>query len=49
MFLKTLNGDLRIISSYSTEFNDIKEGYKLVYLGKAIEVIDAVDEEVQGA
>jgi len=48
MFLKTPNGDLRIISSYSTEFNDIKEGYKLVYLGKAIEVIDAVDEEVQG-
>lgn len=34
VFLKTPDGDLEIISSFSTEFNDIKEGYHLVYLGK---------------
>lgn len=38
IFLKTLNGDLEIISSYSKEFTDIQEGFKLVYLGKAFEV-----------
>ena len=37
IFLKTLDGDLKIMSSYSKEFKDIKKGYKLVYLGKAIE------------
>ena len=38
IFLKTANGDLKIISSYSKEFNDIKEGYKLVYLGKRFDI-----------
>ncbi len=37
IFLKTLNGDLEIISSYSKQFTDIQEGFKLVYLGKAFE------------
>lgn len=38
IFLKTLDGDLKIISSYSEEFTDIKEGYQLVYLGKLFDV-----------
>ncbi len=37
IFLKTLDGDLKIMSSYSKEFKDIKKGYKLVYLGKAFD------------
>lgn len=40
IFLKTLDGDLKIISSYSKEFTDIQEGYQLVYLGKAFEVVE---------
>lgn len=43
MFLKTTNGDLKIISSNSKEFNDIKEGYVLVYLGKRFDIDQAVD------
>ena len=38
IFLKTPNGDLQIISSNSLDFTDIKDGYKLVYLGKELEV-----------
>ncbi|WP_418497763.1 cation:proton antiporter [Flagellimonas sp.] len=38
IFLKTPEGDLQIISSNSLDFTDIKEGYKLVYLGKELEV-----------
>jgi len=34
IFLKTHDGDLKIMSSYSKEFKDIKKGYMLVYLGK---------------
>jgi len=37
MFLKTPDGDLKIITSFSTEFTDITEEYQLVYLGKKIE------------
>ena len=37
IFLKTHDGDLKIMSSYSKEFKDIKKGYKLVYLGKAFD------------
>jgi Trk K+ transport system NAD-binding subunit len=36
IFLKTHDGDLKIMSSYSKEFKDIQKGYKLVYLGKAL-------------
>lgn len=46
IFLKTPEGDLKIISSFSTEFNDIKEGYHLVYLGKMFDVDNLVDAEV---
>ncbi|HZJ20494.1 MAG TPA: NAD-binding protein, partial [Pricia sp.] len=49
ILLKTPEGDLRVISSYSTEFNDITEGSKLVYLGKTIDVeksMDNKDDEV---
>jgi NhaP-type Na+/H+ or K+/H+ antiporter len=36
IFLKTPDGELHIISSDSLDFTDIKEGYKLVYLGKEL-------------
>lgn len=38
IFLKTPEGELQIISSNSLDFTDIKEGYKLVYLGKELEM-----------
>lgn len=44
IFLKDKQGDLKIISSYSKEFNDIEEGYKLVYLGKVFDVETFVGE-----
>lgn len=34
IFLKSPDGELMIISSYSKDFVDITDGYKLVYLGK---------------
>ena len=46
IFLKTPDNDLEIISSFSTEFNDIKEGYHLVYLGKMLDVDETIDEEI---
>lgn len=42
IFLKTPEGDLEIISSFSTDFNDIKEGYHLVYLGKMLDADNTV-------
>lgn len=52
IFLKTPKNDLKIISSFSTEFDDIKEGYRLVYLGKMFDVdessTDDKDEEEKG-
>lgn len=38
IFLKDPQGDLKIISSFSTEFQDITDGYKLVYLGKKFDL-----------
>ncbi|MEZ4968421.1 MAG: sodium:proton antiporter [Flavobacteriaceae bacterium] len=38
IFIKTLDGDLKIISSFSKNFQDIVEGCKLVYLGKQLKV-----------
>lgn len=38
VFLKTPEGDLKIITSYSKDFTDIQEGYKLVYMGKVFDV-----------
>jgi len=38
IFLKNADGDLQIISSFSTDFHDIQEGYRLAYLGKLFDV-----------
>ena len=43
IFLKTPDGDLKIISSFSKEFEDIHEEYRLVYLGKMFDVDETVD------
>ncbi|WP_350286714.1 sodium:proton antiporter [uncultured Croceitalea sp.] len=37
LFLKDERGDLKIISAFSKESYDVKEGYKLVYLGKVFD------------
>lgn len=42
IFLKNLEGELQIISSNSMDFIDIKEGYKLVCLGKELEVVSSM-------
>lgn len=43
IFLKMPDGNLRIISSYSKEeFNDVKKGYKLAYLGKKFDAEPSV-------
>jgi NhaP-type Na+/H+ or K+/H+ antiporter/Trk K+ transport system NAD-binding subunit len=42
VFLKTPDGNLRIISSFSKEFNDVKKGYKLAYLGKKFDAEPSV-------
>ncbi len=38
LFLKNKENDLKIISSYSKDFDGIEKGWKLVYLGKPIGV-----------
>lgn len=38
LFIKTLDGNLKIISSFSKNFEDLEEGCKLVYLGKQLKV-----------
>tara|TARA_R110002124_G_scaffold38432_4_gene121993 strand:- start:3251 stop:5086 length:1836 start_codon:yes stop_codon:yes gene_type:complete len=38
LFLKDDKAELHIISSYNTEFDEIGEGYKLVYLGRPFDV-----------
>ncbi|RRQ50080.1 cell shape-determining protein [Maribacter algicola] len=45
LFLKTPDGDIKIISSFSKDFTDIEEGSMLVYLGKAL----PIEEEKQNA
>lgn len=44
IFLKTPDGDLKIITSYSQEFTNIQEGYRLVYLGKNFDTDNRPDE-----
>jgi NhaP-type Na+/H+ or K+/H+ antiporter len=44
LFLKSPDGNIEIIPSFSKEFTDIQEGYKLAYLGKMFS-IDEVDEK----
>jgi Trk K+ transport system NAD-binding subunit len=38
LFIKSDQGELEIISSFSKDKNIIKEGYKLVYLGKHLDI-----------
>ena len=38
LFIKDNEGELHIISSYNLEFENIKKGYQLVYLGKPFDV-----------
>ena len=45
IFLKKPDGELEIITSFSKDFSDITEGYKLVYLGKMFDV-DKTPSEV---
>lgn len=45
IFLKDIDGDLKIIPSFSKEFQDITEGYKLVYLGKVLDADKDEEEE----
>tara|TARA_R110000765_G_scaffold56651_4_gene111580 strand:+ start:64 stop:1959 length:1896 start_codon:yes stop_codon:yes gene_type:complete len=45
IFIKTLDGDLKIISSFSKNFEDVKEGCKLVYLGKLLEADKPVKKQ----
>jgi len=47
VFLKDPEGELYIISSFSKEFKDITEGYKLAYLGKKMEA-DKKQEREEG-
>ncbi|MCW5514706.1 cation:proton antiporter [Muriicola sp. Z0-33] len=49
MFLKAPDGELRIISSFSNEFKDIKEGYKLAYLGKMLQTDSPGETEQEEA
>ncbi|EAR16626.1 MULTISPECIES: cation:proton antiporter [Robiginitalea] len=46
LFLKDPEGDLIIIPSYSKDFTDITEGFKLVYLGKVFDLDKEEDEPV---
>jgi len=39
LFIKDNKGELEIISSYNKDVKEIKKGYKLVYLGKPLELI----------
>lgn len=45
IFLKSASGDLKIISSFSTEFEDITEEFKLVYIGKKFDVDGVVEDD----
>jgi hypothetical protein len=45
LFIKSDNGELEIISSFSKEIDNIKQGYKLVYLGKHFDIEKVVNVE----
>lgn len=45
IFLKTPDGDLKIVPSDSQGFNDLTEGHKLAYLGKTIDIEKPIDNE----
>ncbi|WP_445383609.1 cation:proton antiporter [Robiginitalea sp. IMCC43444] len=44
LFIKTPSGSLEIIGSFSNKVQEIREGFKLVYLGKMFD-LDVEDEE----
>ncbi|MEM6515342.1 MAG: sodium:proton antiporter [Bacteroidota bacterium] len=44
LFLKDNESELHIISSYSTDFENIKSKWKLVYLGKPFDIEEVVEE-----
>ncbi|WP_040252788.1 cation:proton antiporter [Psychroserpens mesophilus] len=46
LFIKSDAGDLEIISSFSKDIDAIREGYKLVYLGKHFDIEDLQNKEV---
>ena len=49
LFIKTPEGELKIISSYSDQFKDVIKGDRLVYLGKMFDIDEtAVKTEVAG-
>lgn len=49
LFIKTPEGELKIISSYSDQFKDVRKGDRLVYLGKMFDIDEtAVKTEVAG-
>ncbi|WP_047246909.1 cation:proton antiporter [Maribacter thermophilus] len=43
LFLKTPDGDLKIIPAHSKKFTDIEKGSKLVYLGKMFDIVNGAD------
>lgn len=45
LFIKGNKGEIDIISAYSKEVNNIKPGYKLVYLGKHFDIEKVVNTE----
>ena len=45
LFIKDDEGELHIISSYNTEVDEIREGFKLVYLGKPFDVEKVASED----
>jgi NhaP-type Na+/H+ or K+/H+ antiporter len=47
LFLKDPEGDIEIITAFSKDFTDIKEGYKLVYLGKIFPSDNQEKEDVK--
>ncbi|MGB5418665.1 cation:proton antiporter [Algibacter sp.] len=48
LFVKDNEGEFHIISSYNLEFQNIKDGYQLVYLGKPfdVEAVPTVEPQV---
>ena len=40
IFIKEPSGEIQIISSYSNKLENIKEGSKLVYMGKSLEAVE---------
>lgn len=46
IFLKTPDGELKIIPASSLEFHDITEGFMLVYLGKKFDVEETAQQEM---